>query len=201
MCGFSCPCTRDANLLVTVHYFDAFAFNRTGFGFDIAQIDLVTIQFLPTLPITVLNTALLQQLQDSRFVGVFSGVEMVNIFNDVTDGLQCVTFSVANQAHWTALNPAGGVESLSMLAVSIENATFGVFDDATLFIELNLWDRRAEVAHRTVDRLDRVHFHFAGAPHISGTVQFHALHTQASNFAVFGQNFFWSFQEMQMQAA
>src|SRR5690625_3820982 len=170
MCGCSGLGARDTNLFVTVHNFDAFAFYRTILRGVVTQMNFVVVEFFPPVPVTIFNTALIQEIQNSLRVWVLRGIKMLNIFNNMTDRFQRVTLGMPDQTNWATFNPSGRVQSWHRLAICSQHASFSIFDNASFFIELNIWDGGTEVTDRAIHRLHRVHFHFTGATHISGTV-------------------------------
>ena len=58
MCGFSGFCSCESHLFFTVHDFHTFSFYRTVGCLEVPEGNLVVIELLPAMPITIFNATL-----------------------------------------------------------------------------------------------------------------------------------------------
>src|SRR5690606_13191110 len=127
--------------------------SRNGAGCS-AQFLLVCIQVLPAIPVGEVHATAFEQISD--LLGRIRLSQLGEVFQQVGDGFQSVALGVTDQADWTTLDPAGGVQARNVRARSIKYAAFHVWQYTLGTVVFDVIDSRTEVAHGAVDGLQRV---------------------------------------------
>ena len=120
------------------------------------------------------------------------------IFDHVLDGFHRITLSVTDQANWTSLNPAGGINPRHDRVVIADHLTLVIGDNPTPGIKRNTGQFGPPIPHRSIDRLKWNFTNFPGSHRTASTIRFRALIAQALH-RVFAENFKRFGIEMQMQ--
>ena len=131
------------------------------------------------------HAPLRQQGRDRALGGIGGLPPRPLVVDDVTDGLHRVGLGVADQADRSALDPAGRIHAgHTVVGVLPQRLTLVVRDHAVALVERHARQRRPEVAHGAVDRLDGHLPDLAGADHAALAVGPGALPAERRDAAV-----------------
>src|SRR5689334_22054552 len=105
------------NLDALTDHTPAFSSGSFGGSPGYAEGSLMGIEPVPAFPGGVLDPPFFQEVNDGLWIRVLRRGQVEPVFEEESDGLQCIALGMADQPHRSALDPARGVDSRHGLAV------------------------------------------------------------------------------------
>jgi hypothetical protein len=149
---------------------------------------LFAVHSEPLTPIHKVNTAHPQGAEELVFGGFSWLPPDCPILNQMTNGLNRISFGVANEPNWTALDPARAVKAGYRRTQRINHSALLIGNDTQLAIEGNSLQLTAKVANGPIDRLHTVFDQLSSPNNIACPIKLGSFESDRGDSAVLSKH-------------